>query len=67
MVLILVIVALLPQPWMESGITAIEAARLQKNLAAFTFLFAFTQVRVLLLYIKFIKEYQEAKEIYSYM
>jgi hypothetical protein len=52
MVLVLVIVALLPQPWMESGITAIEAARLQKNLAAFTFLFAFTQVRVLLLDIK---------------
>jgi hypothetical protein len=45
MVLLLVLVALLPRQWLEGQDTGLAALRLQKHMAAFTFLFAFIQVR----------------------
>jgi hypothetical protein len=46
MVLLLVIVALLPQTWLEAHDGAEEARNVQKHLAAFTFLIAFIEVSV---------------------
>ena len=44
MVLLLVVVALLPQTWLEAHDGAVEARSIQKHLAAFTFLIAFIEV-----------------------